>query len=404
LTVKIDKLWRNARIATLDNPACPYGMIEDGAIAARDGRIVWVDAESDAPDMLVDETIDLEGRCVTPGLIDCHNHMVYGGNRAGEFEQRLNGASYEDIARAGGGILSTVTATRVASEEELIESALPRLDQLISEGVTTVEVKSGYGLDTENECKMLRAARELDNHRAVRVRTTFLGAHALPSEAEGDKDTYIHSVCEKQLPAVVAAGLADAVDAFCEGIGFSIEQTRQVFNAATRHGLPVKLHAEQLSDLSGSALAADFGALSADHLEYVSEASLVKMAAAGTIAVMLPGAYYFLRDTNVPPIDLMREHGVSMAVATDCNPGSSPLTSLLLAMNMACTLFRMTPEEALMGVTLNAAKALGLANEVGSISVDKQCDLAIWDIEHPAELSYAIGLNPLYRRIFGGKE
>ncbi len=404
MTIQADKIWRNARIATMEPGGPAYGAIDGGVIASQDGRIAWAGAEADAPAMSAAEVIDLDGRWITPGLVDCHTHLVYGGNRAEEFEQRLNGVSYEEISKAGGGILSTVTMTRAASQDALVGQALPRLDHLINEGVTTLEIKSGYGLTTEHECKMLRAARALADERPVRVATTFLGAHALPPEAHGDKDAYIRSVCEDQLPAVAEAGLADAVDAFCEGIGFSLEQTRHVFGAAKAAGLPVKLHAEQLSDLSGAALAAEFGALSSDHLEYASAASITAMAGAGTVAVLLPGAFYFLRDTQVPPIELMRRHGVPMAVATDCNPGSSPLTSLLLALNMACTLFRMTPEEALAGATRNAAQALGLADEVGTLTAGKACDLAIWDIDHPAELAYAIGFNPLHRRIYGGSE
>jgi len=402
MLTQVDRVWRNARIATMADTGCAYGAIEGACIAARDGRIVWVGPEADAPDLRADETTDLEGRWITPGLIDCHSHLVYAGNRAEEFEQRLKGATYEQIARSGGGILSTVKATRAASQEELVRQSLIRLDDMLGEGVTTVEIKSGYGLDVENERKMLSAARELASHRSVRVKTTFLGAHALPPEAADDKDAYIRSVCEDQLPAVVAAGLADAVDGFCETIAFSPAQIRKVFEAAAAHGLPVKLHAEQLSNLGGGALASEFDALSADHLEHVDEAALIKMAAAATVAVLLPGAFYFLRDTNVPPIELMRRHGVAMAVATDCNPGSSPMTSLLLALNMACTLFRLTPEEALAGATCNAALALGLGHETGTIAAGLCCDLAIWNIEHPAELAYCIGANPLHSRIFGG--
>ena len=346
------------------------------------------------------QALDLEGRWVTPGLVDCHTHLVYGGNRALEFEQRLQGRSYEEIALAGGGIVATVTATRRADMSDLISQSLPRLDSLIAEGVTTVEIKSGYGLDVETECRMLAAARELAEIRDVRISTTFLGAHALPPDSDGDKDAYIRSVCDEQLPAVAAAGLADAVDAFCEGIGFSPEQTRQVFDAARSHGLPVKLHAEQLSNLGGAALAAEYGALSADHLEHVDEAGVMAMGKAGTIAVLLPGAYYFLGQDKLPPIELFRRHGVPMAVATDSNPGSSPMGSLLLVLNMACTLFRMTPEEALAGATRQAARALGLGRDIGTIEPGKVCDLAIWNIENPAELSYAIGFNPVFDRVW----
>ena len=398
----VDTIWRNARIATMSNGAKGYGIIEDGLIAAQDGRIAWVGSESQAPKFDAVHLYDLQGRWITPGLVDCHTHLIYGGNRAQEFEQRLEGATYEEIARAGGGIVSTVRATREASQENLIDQAIPRLASLMADGVTTIEIKSGYGLNVETEIKMLAAAKALGEESNIRVVTTFLGAHALPPEANGDSDAYITQVCEEQLPAVAAAGLADAVDAFCEGIGFSNAQTRRVFEAARAHGLPVKLHAQQLSDLGGAALAAEFGGLSADHLEYVDEAGLVAMLKAGTVAVILPGAYYFLRDTHVPPIDLMRKHGVPMALASDSNPGSSPMGSLLLALNMACTLFRMTPVEALAGVTCNGAAALGLQDEVGSIEVGKACDLAIWDIDHPAELSYTIGLNQLHMRVWNG--
>ena len=398
----VDTIWRNARIATMSNGAKGYGIIEDGLIAAQDGRIAWVGSESQAPKFDAVHLYDLQGRWITPGLVDCHTHLIYGGNRAQEFEQRLEGATYEEIARAGGGIVSTVRATREASQENLIDQAIPRLASLMADGVTTIEIKSGYGLNVETEIKMLAAAKALGEESNIRVVTTFLGAHALPPEANGDSDAYITQVCEEQLPAVAAAGLADAVDAFCEGIGFSNAQTRRVFEAARAHGLPVKLHAEQLSDLGGAALAAEFGGLSADHLEYVDESGLVAMLKAGTVAVILPGAYYFLRDTHVPPIDLMRKHGVPMALASDSNPGSSPMGSLLLALNMACTLFRMTPVEALAGVTCNGAAALGLQDEVGSIEVGKACDLAIWDIDHPAELSYTIGLNQLHMRVWNG--
>ncbi len=398
---KVEKVWRNGNMATLAGAG--YGIIEDAVLAMNDQKIVWIGPASDLPPLHAEEVIDLEGRWVTPGLIDCHTHLVYAGNRAQEFEQRLNGASYEEISKAGGGILSTVAATRAASQDDLLSQSIRRLDAILSEGVTTVEIKSGYGLDTATEVKMLEAARALGDMRAVSIVTTFLGAHALPVEAMGDKDAYIDQVCNEQLPAIAKTGLADAVDVFCEGIGFSRDQTQRVFEAAKSCGLPVKLHAEQLSNLNGAALVAEFGGLSADHLEFVDEAGIAAMSKAGTVAVMLPGAFYFLRDTHVPPIDLMRKHNVAMAVATDCNPGSSPLTSLLLAMNMACTLFRMTPLEALTGVTLNAAKAVQRSDSVGSLEIGKACDLAIWDIEHPAELSYAIGFNPLSQRIVGGR-
>ncbi len=402
--MRCDRIWRNARLATLD-PALPgLGEIERGAVACADGRIAFAGAENALPgSWSAGETIDCEGRWITPGLIDCHTHLVFGGDRAAEFEMRLDGASYEDIAAAGGGIVSTVRATRAASDGDLVASALPRLDTLIREGVTTVEIKSGYGLDLDAEARMLRAARRLGAERPVSVATSFLGAHALPPEAGGDKDGYIGEVVERMLPAIAAEGLADAVDAFCEGIAFSPEQVRRVFEQAKVLGLPVRLHADQLSDLNGAALAADFKALSADHLECTSEAGVAAMAAAGTVAVMLPGAFYTLRDTRVPPIDAFRNAGVPMAVATDCNPGTSPLTSLLLAMNMAATLFRMTVTECLAGVTREAARALGRLGEVGTLQPGKWCDLAIWDIERPAELVYRIGFNPLHARVWRGQ-
>lgn len=405
------KLWRNARLATMRADMPGLGIVENGAVLARSGRISFAGPEAELPAGLVDpsdpagglEIVDCEGRWITPGLIDCHTHLVWAGNRAREFELRLAGASYEEVARAGGGIVSSVRALREASEDRLVAEALPRLDTLIAEGVTTVEVKSGYGLDTESETKSLRAARRLGAERQVRVRTTFLGAHALPPEHAGDKAGFIAKVAGEMLPAIAAEGLADAVDGFCEGIAFSPEEIARVFDAATAAGLPVKLHADQLSDLSGAALAASYGALSADHLEYASEAGAAAMAKAGTVAVMLPGAFYFIRETKVPPIETFRRQGVAMAVATDCNPGTSPLTSLLLTMNMAATLFRMTVDECLLGVTRNAAKALGLGVEAGTLEAGKSADLAIWDIESPAELVYRMGFNPLHARVWRGR-
>jgi imidazolonepropionase len=393
-----DAIWVNARLATM--AAGPgYGEIEDGAIAVRGGRIAWVGARADLPRRHLETDLrerDAGGRWITPGLIDCHTHLVYAGSRAGEFEQRLNGATYEAIARAGGGIRSTVAATRAASAAALLEASKPRLRALAAEGVTTVEIKSGYGLETVAEAKMLRVARSLGNALPVTVRTTFLGAHALPPEFDGHADAYIDEVCDRMLPEIARAGLADAVDAFCERIGFSAAQTERVFKAASKLGLPVKLHAEQLSDQGGARLAARYGALSADHLEYVEEDGVAAMAQAGTVAVLLPGAFYFLRETRVPPIDLLRRHGVAMAVATDCNPGSSPMTSLLLALNMACTLFRLTPQEALGGATREAARALGLGAEAGTLEAGKVADFVLWDIQRPAELAYGIGVNPCH--------
>ena len=401
---RYDRIWHNARLATLKADQPDLGVIERGVIAARDGRIAFAGALEDfSPDAEANERIDCAGRWITPGLVDCHTHLVFAGNRAHEFELRLAGASYEEIARAGGGIVSTVTATRAASEAELIASALPRLDALIGEGVTTVEIKSGYGLNTETEIRQLSAARELGRNRPVAIRTSFLGAHALPPEADGDKEGYIDLVCREMLPAVAQAGLADAVDAFMEGIAFSGDQTARVFRAAKALGLPVKLHADQLSNLGGAALAAEFSALSADHLEHTDEAGAAAMARAGTVAVLLPGAFYFIRETVKPPIELFRAHGVNMALATDCNPGSSPLTSLLLAMNMGATLFRMNVTECLAGVTREGARALGVLGETGTLEAGKCCDLAIWDIDRPAELIYRMGFNPLHSRVWKGR-
>ncbi|QEL26565.1 imidazolonepropionase [Bosea sp. F3-2] len=399
-----DRLWTHARLATMaPGASAPYGAIEDSAIAARDGRIVYAGPRSEAPAFQAGETIDCQGRWITPGLIDCHTHLVYGGDRAHEFELRLQGATYEEIARAGGGILSTVKATREASEDALFASADRRLAALMAEGVTTVEIKSGYGLEQQAELKQLHVARRIGRERPVTVRTTFLGAHAVPPEYKGRSGDYTALVAGPILDAVAAEGLADAVDVFCEGIAFSPEETKAVFSAAKAKGLAIKVHAEQLSNLYGAKLAAEMGALSADHLEYLDEAGVIAMAKAGTVAVVLPGAFYFLRETQKPPIELMRKHGVAIALATDANPGSSPLTSPLLVLNMACTLFRMTPEEALAGLTRHAATALGLQNEVGTLETGKRCDLAIWDIERPAELAYRIGFNPLHTRIWNGQ-
>ncbi|RNC95869.1 MAG: imidazolonepropionase [Oricola sp.] len=396
----VDKVIRNATLATMVPGGAPYGLVRDGAIIVRDGQIAWAGPAADMPDA-GDATIrDLGGRLVTPALIDCHTHLVHGGNRAREFEMRLEGASYEEIARAGGGIVSTVAATRAADEDSLLASALRRVDALIAEGVGVVEIKSGYGLDADTELRMLRVARRIARDRPVRVRTSFLGAHAVPAGMKAD--AYIDEVCIPALRRAHADGLADAVDGFCEGIAFSPEQIARVFDVAVELGLPVKLHAEQLSDLGGAKLAASCGALSADHLEYLGAEGIAAMAEAGTVAVILPGAFYTLRETQAPPIAALRAAGVPMAVATDANPGSSPMVSLLLAMNMACTLFRMTPEEALAGTTRNAARALGL-DDCGTIASGLRADFAVWDVEEPAELSYRIGFNPLYRRILGGQ-
>jgi imidazolonepropionase len=398
------RVWKNARLATLA-PALPdLGVVENGALAVRDGKIVFAGPEAELPAdaRKVSDIKDCEGRWITPGLIDCHTHLVHAGNRAREFELRLQGATYEEVARAGGGIVSSVKALRTANLEGLVKQSIPRLDALIAEGVTTVEIKSGYGLDLENERNSLQAARRLGEMRPVSIKTTFLGAHALPPEADGDKDAFVTAVVDQMLLTLAAEGLIDAVDAFCEGIAFSPAQTVRVFEAARALGLPVKLHADQLSNLGGATLAARFGALSADHLEHTDDTGAAAMAKAGTVAVILPGAFYFIRETQKPPINLFRKHGVSMAVATDCNPGTSPLTSLLLTMNMAATLFRMTVNECIMGVTREAAKALGLQDETGTLEVGKSADLAIWDIESPAELVYRMGFNPLHTRIWRG--
>ncbi|MDP4823549.1 MAG: imidazolonepropionase [Aestuariivirgaceae bacterium] len=381
-------LLKNAAIASFVGHQ-PYGLIEGGAVLLEDGHIRWVGETAQSP--AADQAYDLQGRLVTPGLIDCHTHIIYGGSRAHEFEMRLNGASYVDIANAGGGILSTVKATRAASEEELVAQALPRLDALLSEGVTTLEVKSGYGLETKSEISMLKAARKLGAARPVDIITTFLGAHALPPEYKTDRAAYLKLVCEEMLPQMV--GLADAVDAFCEGIAFSVEETAQVFTAARKLGLPVKLHAEQLTNLGGSRMAAGFGALSVDHVEYLDQNGIDSIAKSGTVAVLLPGAFYYLRERQAPPVAGLRKANVPMAVATDLNPGTSPVHSLLTAMNMACVLFGLTPEEALRGTTLNAARALGLKDR-GQIAPGLKADLAIWNTDRPGNLSYPLGFNP----------
>lgn len=395
------QLLTNLHAATMVGTKTAYGMIENAAIALKDGKIDWVGPRADLPAAYQDyEITALNGRLVTPGLIDCHTHIVHGGDRAVEFEMRLNGASYEEVARAGGGIVSTVTATRAASESELLTDALRRVDVLIAEGVTSIEIKSGYGLDIETELRMLRVARAIGTHRPIRVSTSFLGAHATPADYKDRDDAYIDDICIPALRAAHAEGLVDAVDGFCEGIAFSPAQIARVFDVAKELGLPVKLHAEQLSNLGGAKLAARYGALSADHIEYLDEEGVTALADAGSVAVILPGAFYTLRETQSPPIAALRKHGVPMALATDINPGSSPLNSLLLTMNMGCTLFRMTPEEALRGVTTNAARALGFS-DVGTIAAGQRAELAVWDVKHPAELAYRIGFNPLYTRIFG---
>lgn len=399
-----DVLWLHADLATMAGSE-PYGAVRDGALAVEDGLIAWVGPVSDLPgrpDALAHRVCDAQGAWLTPGLIDCHTHLVYGGSRAHEFEMRLQGASYEDVARAGGGIVSTVAATRGASEEELLASSASRLRSLLAEGVTTVEIKSGYGLDRDTELRQLRVARRLGDEYPVKVMTTFLGAHALPPEFAGRSDDYIEMICEEVLPFAASGGMVDAVDAYCEGIAFSVEQTTRVFEVASQWNLPVKLHADQLSDMGGASLAARFGALSADHLEYTSEAGVRALAASGTVAVLLPGAFYFLRETQPPPVESLRQNGVPMALATDCNPGSAPVESLLLMLNMGCTLFGLTPEEALRGVTCHAARALRLEKHLGTLEVGKVADLALWSIDEPADLAYGIGKNALIEVVSGG--
>lgn len=391
-----DALWINANLAAM-TPDRPYGAIPDGALAVSRGKIVWAGPRKNLPPEMLSRSgnlFDVKGSWITPGLIDCHTHLVYGGNRAREFEMRLQGVPYEEIARRGGGILSTVAATRAADEDALFRQAAGRLASLLAEGVTTVEIKSGYGLDLETEMKILRVARRLGQEFPVTVCPTYLGAHALPPEFEGRSDAYIDFVCNEVIPAIAVENLATAVDAFCETIAFTPEQTEKVFKTAAEHGLGIKLHAEQLSDQGGASLAAKYGALSADHLEHLTEDGAKALAAGGTVAVLLPGAFYFLRESRVPPVHLLRRYGVPMAVSTDCNPGTSPVGSLLLMLNMACTLFRMTPEEALAGATRNAALALGLAERAGTLEEGMDADFVLWEISEPAELAYGIAFNP----------
>ena len=394
----------NANIATMTDGGNGYGEILNGAIAIENGTIVWVGCESELPeyDKQSVQVIDAKGQWVTPGFVDCHTHAVYGGNRANEFEMRLNGASYEEIAQAGGGIVSTVAATRAATTQELLNAALPRVRAMQAQGMTTIEIKSGYGLDTENEIKMLEVAQQIAQALPVSVQKTFLGAHAVPVEYKGKADEYIKLVCQEMIPQVAKQNLADAVDVFCEGIGFSAEQTEQVFLAAKQAGLRVKVHAEQLSNLGGTELAAKYHALSSDHIEFLDEAGICAMKQADMTAVLLPGAFYFLRETQLPPIELLRKHGVAMAVATDANPGTSPINSPQLMLNMACTLFRLTPAEALAGLTCHGAKALGLSDCKGQIAVGYDADIAMWNISQPAELCYQIGVNPLTKLFYKG--
>lgn len=407
-------LYINVNLATMTDGSNSYGEIINGALAISEGKIVWLGKQNDLPESLLNkdgsslsdatiEIIDGNGHWLTPGLIDCHTHLVYGGNRANEFEMRLQGKSYQEIANAGGGIVSTVTATRKATVEELLASALPRLTALHQQGVTTVEIKSGYGLDTLNEIKMLKVAGLLANQLPVTIKRTFLGAHALPTEYKDDADGYLDIVCNDMLPKIVSENLADAVDVFCEGIGFSLEQTKRVFDAAKAHNLPIKVHAEQLSNLGASELAANYDALSSDHIEFLDEAGIKAMKKSGMTAVLLPGAFYFLRETQVPPIELLRKYQVPMAVATDANPGTSPIHNIHLMLNMACTLFKLTPSEALAGITCYGAKALGLGESKGQLAVGYDADIALWNIERPAELCYQFGVNPLSSLIQNGQ-
>jgi imidazolonepropionase len=401
--IRADTLITDCRLATLTEGGQPYGAIEDGAILVADGRNAFAGARADLPDHEAADVHRLDGRWVTPGLIDCHTHLVFGGNRSGEFEQRLNGASYEAIARAGGGIVSTMTATRAASEDQLYASALTRLEGLKATGVTTVEIKSGYGLDRDSELKMLRVARRIGREAGVRVRTSYLGLHAVPPEHRAERGDYVDLAVDDILPAAHAEGLVDAVDAYCEPIAFSEAEVARLFDRAQALGLPVKLHADQLSDGGGAALAARYGALSADHVEHSGEAGARAMAEAGVVAVLLPGAFLMLRETTPPPIELFRRHGVAMAVATDCNPGTSPVASMTAAISLACVQFRLTPEEALAGATRHAAKALGLADQIGTLEAGKAADLAVWDVERPAELAYWLGKPLLNRRYVAGR-
>lgn len=398
-----DDVWINCLLASCENNGLPYGLIENAAIAVQDGKIAWLGPMANLPENSA-HVHDAAGQCITPGLIDCHTHLVYAGNRYHEFEMRLKGATYEEIARAGGGIRSTVKATRAASEEELLQQSLKRARALIAEGVTTLEIKSGYGLDLATELKILRVAKKIGEILPVTVSVTFLGAHTIPEEFREKADEYIDLVCHEMIPAVAREKSANAVDVFCEKIAFNLEQTKRVFEAAKKYGLGIKCHAEQLSDSGSAALAAQYHALSVDHLEFLSEKSIEAMANAGTVAVLLPGAFYFLREKQKPPIELLRKHRIPMAISTDCNPGTSPISSLLLILNMACTLFGMTPEEALLGVTHHAAKALGLEKTHGTLAAGKTADFVVWDIAHPAELAYQIGLNPCSEIVRAGKK
>lgn len=395
-------LLTNTTIVSMDQSDSDYQTQPHCYIAMAHGKIVEIGAMQQCPTAAYTDVIDCQNRLITPGLIDSHTHLVFAGNRAKEFEQRLTGVPYETIAKQGGGILSTVNATRAATEAELVELALKRLSALTADGVTTIEIKSGYGLTLEDELKMLRAAKQLEQHANIKVSTTLLAAHAVPPEYKGDADSYIRYVCDEIIPAAVDAKLVDAVDVFCEGIGFNLAQTKAVFETALSYGLNIKGHTEQLSNLGGSELAAKMGATSVDHIEYLDEQGVKALAEHGTVATLLPGAFYFLRETQLPPIELLRQHNVPMALATDFNPGTSPIASLTMMMNMGCTLFRLTPEEALRGVTCHAARALGLQDARGQIKIGYDADLAIWDIDHPAQLAYEIGTPRLYARILNG--
>ena len=403
---QIETLWINTNLASMTKSDTPYGLINNAAIALHEGRIQWLGHMSELPENHAQncmEIYDCQGQLVTPGLIDCHTHIVYGGNRAKEFEMRLNGATYEEIAKTGGGILSTVAATRGASEAELYAQSAPRLEAMMAQGLTSIEIKSGYGLNLDDELKMLRVARQLGQDYSLNVVTTFLGAHALPAEYTERNDDYINYICSTILPTVADENLADHVDAFCEGIGFSPKQVTKVFDTAKKLGLPLKLHAEQLSDLKGAVMASKQGALSVDHLEYLADEDVPVLANNDTVAVLLPGAFYFLRETKLPPLDALRKHHVPIALATDSNPGSSPISSLTLIMNMACTLFRMTPEESLAGVTCHGAKALGIEDRVGALEIGKSANIVHWDAQEPAELSYRIDGITCKKVLFEGK-
>ena len=402
---QFDAIWHNVHLATMTSNGQPYGAILDGALAVKDGMIAWCGPKIELPpcDLLSTPLYDGQGHWLIPGLIDCHTHLVFAGSRANEFEMRLNGASYQEIAAAGGGIKSTVAATRAASHEELFVLGKDRLNALLSQGVTTVEIKSGYGLNLETEQKILEVAKILDENHPIQIEKTFLGAHALPAEFAHDSDGYMDLVIETMLPSLHAQGLVDAVDVFCEGIGFSVAQSRRLFEKAQALGLPVKAHAEQLSALGGASLVAEFGGLSADHIEYLTEADVQAMAGAGTVAVLLPGAFYFLRETKMPPVEMLRQYQVPIALSTDLNPGTSPLCNLPLMLNMACTLFRLTPEEALLGVTAHAAKALGKTDR-GCLDSGKKADFGLYAISQPAELCYQFGVSMLKQLIINGKE